>query len=794
MSGQLQSGLTAVDPYGNNEVENILMVQKRTYEELEKQFKLIADYTHSWEYWIGPDSKLIYISPSCKDHTGYTHQAFLQDEALFVNIIHPDDQDVVYHHIHHEKEVPKVESLEFRIVDRDGRTRWISHTCRPVYDDNGVFLGRRASNWDITDQKQAEQERDESTRKLKETTAFLHAVLDAIPDVIGVQDLQHRIIGYNKAGYAFLGMPPSEVDGKKCFELIGNQAPCHICATSDVYRKKQPSRVEKYVPEIDRWLDARAYPIFDEDGNLTRIIEHLRDISREKKAEIQLTQAHERLIIVLNSIEAHVYVADIDSHEILFMNKKMIEDFNADFVGQLCFESFRNETQPCEICTNQQLIDENRQPKEVCAWEGQNPITGKWYMNFDRAINWVDGRLARIQIAMDISEVKESEKERRRMEEHIQQTQKLEAIGTLAGGIAHDFNNLLMGIQGRASIMTIDMEPDHPFHEHVEAIIECSRSATELTSQLLGVARGGKYEAKPVRINDVVIGSASMFGRTKKEIRIHTNFQEPSPVVFADRRQLEQALLNLYINAWQAMPGGGELFLETSSTQLAKEECEPYSIEPGTYVKIAVTDTGMGMEKKVRQQIFDPFFTTKRIGRGTGLGLASAYGIVKNHSGAITVDSQVGEGTTFLIYLPVSNRMPTAEPSVNNDLVRGTGTILLVDDESLVIDVGRGMLEKLGYDVIAARSGQEALEILLNDPERIDLVILDMIMPGMDGGQTFAQISQIHPSMPVLLSSGYSLNDQASEIMRQGCNGFIQKPFLITQLSEKINEIIKPSS
>ena len=322
-------------------------------------------------------------------------------------------------------------------------------------------------------------------------------------------------------------MKPSDVHGKRCFELIGNNVPCHVCATSEVYKSKKPAKVEKYVPEINKWLDVRAYPILDEDGNLFRIIEHLRDISREKNAEIKLKEAHERLITVLNSIEAHIYVADFDSYEILFMNKKMIEDFDADFVGKKCYESFRNENSPCNICTNHLLLDENNQPKGVHSWQGQNPVTGQWYMNFDRAINWVDSRIVRIQIAMDITEAKENEEERRRMEQQLIQAQKLEAIGTLAGGIAHDFNNLLMGIQGRASLMSINLAPDHPFRNHVDAILECSQSATELTSQLLGMARGGKYEANPINVNEVVLGSSTMFGRTKKEISIHTKLHDP---------------------------------------------------------------------------------------------------------------------------------------------------------------------------------------------------------------------------------------------------------------------------
>jgi two-component system cell cycle sensor histidine kinase/response regulator CckA len=223
---------------------------------------------------------------------------------------------------------------------------------------------------------------------------------------------------------------------------------------------------------------------------------------------------------------------------------------------------------------------------------------------------------------------------------------------------------------------------------------------------------------------------------------------------------------------------------------LDKAYCKPYFIEPGRYVRISVTDTGMGMDEKTRQRVFDPFFTTKKMGRGTGLGLASAYGIVKNHSGTITVYSEAGEGTTFNIYLPFSGQDAKKDIPLKNEIAKGTGTILLVDDEPMIIDVGKQMLEKVGYDVITAKSGREAVQIFSKHSEHIHLVILDMIMPGMDGSKTFDQLRDINPSIPVLLSSGYSLNGRANKIIKKGCNGFIQKPFPIEQLSEKIKQIL----
>jgi len=507
------------------------------------------------------------------------------------------------------------------------------------------------------------------------------------------------------------------------------------------------------------------------------------DITERKKNREALRISHERFLTVMDSIDATIYVADMDSHEILFMNKNMIESFGGDMTGQLCWEAFRGTPGPCPHCTSDQLVDDAGQPKDVCIWQGKNPLTGKWYINHDRAIQWTDGRLVRLQIATDITDLK-------RMEQQIQQTQKFEAIGTLAGGIAHDFNNLLMGVQGRASLLAVDLESSPEYLDHIKAIETYIRNATDLTRQLLGLAKGGKYEVKPTEINDLVGSSARMFGRTKKEVRIHTRFQDPSPVVAVDRGQIEQVLLNLYINAWQAMAEGGELYLATQVVYLDEAYCQPYDILPGKYVKVSVTDTGIGMDEATKQRIFDPFFTTKKKGRGTGLGLASVYGIINNHDGFIVVNSELGLGTTFNIHLPLSLESALPEVSARGELVNGTETVLLVDDEEMIRDVGEAMLSKLGYSILVADSGEQALDLIKHNGNAIDLVLLDLIMPGMDGGRTYDLIKKIRPNMPVILASGYAIDGQANEIMKKGCNGFIQKPYDIAELSQKVREIL----
>jgi PAS domain S-box-containing protein len=418
----------------------------------------------------------------------------------------------------------------------------------------------------------------------------------------------------------------------------------------------------------------------------------------------------------------------------------------------------------------------------------------KWFSFLSTlAIN--DGQLVgQSGVAQDITERKQAEEAKAKFEVQLQQALKFEAIATLAGGIAHDFNNLLMGIQGRISLVSLNIETSHPHWEHIQAIEEYIRSATNLTRQLLGFAKGGKYEVKPIDMNELVLSSSAMFGRTKKEIRIHTTCKASPLVVEADRGQIEQVLLNMYINAWQAMPlGGGDLSLETNIVALDEVYCKSNKIEPGRYVNVSIKDTGAGMDEATRLRIFDPFFTTKEKSRGTGMGLASALGIIKNHGGMIAVDSEVGHGTTFNIFLPFSDKEAYREVPTDGSCITGSANILLVDDEEFIVVVCQTMLEKLGYRVIVCGGGQEAVKVITDMGNEIDLVILDMIMPGMDGGSTFDHIREIQPDMPVLLSSGYSIDGHADNIIRKGCNGFIQKPYNISELSQKIKKMLDES-
>ena len=393
-------------------------------------------------------------------------------------------------------------------------------------------------------------------------------------------------------------------------------------------------------------------------------------------------------------------------------------------------------------------------------------------------------------IMRDITERKTAEEDRKRLEAQLIYAQRMESIGTLASGIAHNFNNLLMGIQGNTSLMILETDRDHPHYKMLKNIERQVQSGSKLTGQLLGYARKGKYEIKPVDLNKLLQETSDTFRDTRKEIRVHRDFDSDLLGIDADHGQIEQILLNLFVNAADAMPTGGDLYLRTKNVTSKDIVGKPYQPKHGNYVMLEVRDTGTGMDQKTQARIFEPFFTTKGLAKGTGLGLASAYGIVKAHGGYIEVDSEQGHGTAFKIFFPGSNKSLTETKTISDELLTGDETILLVDDEDIVIEAGEQMLSTLGYNVLVARGGMEALEIFKRNYKIIDMVLLDMIMPDMGGGEAFDRMKSINSGVKVLLSSGYSINGQAGEILDRGCNAFIQKPFNLTQLSQKVREVL----
>ncbi|MDD9302879.1 MAG: response regulator [Desulfobacter sp.] len=376
------------------------------------------------------------------------------------------------------------------------------------------------------------------------------------------------------------------------------------------------------------------------------------------------------------------------------------------------------------------------------------------------------------------------------------QAEKMEAIGVLAGGVSHDFNNLLMGIQGHISLMRVNLNRPEKVGGHLRQMGKLVKTGADLTSRLLGFARGGKYQITMLDINQVVSIALNVFQPGQKDIQIQADLADTLFSVDGDHSQLEQVVLNLLVNASQAMVDGGVLTIQTRNLKIGENHGFHFEIAPGPYVEILVKDTGIGMDETIQNKIFDPFFSTKAAGdtKGRGLGLSTVFGIVKNHGGFITVDSQKGEGSAFRVCLPGSGRS-APETETEKDprfelMPRGSETILLVEDEEEILTLGNAFLEKLGYTPILARNGLEAVEMVRAGHSEIALVVLDLIMPVMDGKEAFFKIREISPEVKVLVSTGFTVDEEVDTLLGKGCHGFLQKPYSMDKFSRTIRDIL----
>jgi len=672
-----------------------------------------------------------------------------------------------------------------------------------------LFDGRQNQEKIKKYQSELESLVEEKTRELREAKETVEkqllslekeeqekqAIMDSVRDHVLLLDRNLRIRWANKAIRNYFKKNEEELRGRFCYEaLYGKNTPCPQCPA----RKSIESRREHLADRTDSkgrtWL-YRSYPVLDSSGEIMGAVETASDITTWKEYEETLRESEERYRSIIENLDDGYFENDLRG-TITFANESM-----ARILGRPMKEI---------IGLNYRTYTPEQEARRVKEAYGELYRTGVPIKVFDHEILRPNGEIRYVDISAslikdrkgnpvgfrgtvkDVTERKKIEEESKKLVHQLYQSQKLKAIGTLAGGIAHDFNNLLMGIQGYTSLMLLDLDPSHPHYEKLKSIEAQVQSGADLTRQILGFARGGRYEVKKTNINELLRNTVKMFGRTKKELVIHETYAPDLWTVEVDRGQIEQVVINLLLNAWQAMPGGGSIYVTTENCTLKETHLTYFNVPPGRYVKFSITDTGIGMDEKTLERIFEPFFTTKEMGRGTGLGLATAYGIIKGHGGVIKVYSEQGVGTTFNIYLPASaGEVPEEKQREKKQICRGEGTILIVDDEEAIREVTRGILESLGYLVIEARSGKEAISIYKEQGKNIDLVILDMIMPGMSGGATFDVLKSMNPQVKVILASGYPENGMAKEILDRGVMGFLQKPFRIDDLSSKVQEVLK---
>ncbi|WP_051328397.1 PAS domain S-box protein [Desulfatirhabdium butyrativorans] len=631
-----------------------------------------------------------------------------------------------------------------------------------------------------------ERNREAITRSEKE----LRRLYDSVSDLIYTHDLEGHILSANKAMSDVLGYDPAEIIGRSITEAMKPEL--HSFFRSHYLDRFQKHPSQKGVFScFDRtggklYVEYASILVTDEDGRpfVTGIG---RNVTERILAERSLRLQEARIEAILEAMPTPL--AAYDTHgKLQFTNAAFSRIFGwsmeelqsnvVPFVPESEKEITRSKIRELYKTGKPGILETKRLTRQGSTID----VLISAALIHDKQ-GKAEGMVA---CFLDLTEKK-------KLEAGLIHAQKMEAIGTLAGGIAHDFNNLLMVIGGNTSLMMLDLANDERMMRRLRDIERNVRQGAGLTRQLLGFAKGGKYEVQSIDFNELIREHDEVFQRTRKDIRIEEHLQPGLPTVAADRSQMEQILMNIYINAGHAMPQGGVIRVSTGSLDIDADRAARFQVRAGRYVCIRIADTGIGMDETIRKRIFEPFFTTKEKGRGTGLGLASVYGIVQNHGGFIEVESELHRGTTFSVCFPAtaveagSVAQPTETP-LTASRAGGQKTILLVDDEEMVRDIGAQLLKHLGHRAITAESGQRALELYRENRGVIDLVILDMIMPGMPGGAVFDRLKEMDPDARVILSSGYSIDGDAQAILYRGCRGFLQKPFSIERLSRTLSQ------
>ncbi|MBN2196082.1 MAG: PAS domain S-box protein [Polyangiaceae bacterium] len=644
---------------------------------------------------------------------------------------------------------------------------------------------------------------EDVTDRLTNVARF-ESIYSHSPIAIEVYDGNGSLLDANPACLALFGV--DSVDGVKGLRLFEDpNLPPHAV---DALRRGEHFRYEgrfdfDRVRELDLyqttrsgqlWLDVLITPV--QTGPLGYLVQIVETTER-RRAEDALREERWRLRSIIEGTQTGTWEWNVQTGDTVFDARwAEIVGLRSEDLGPTNVHTWRNLAHPEDLDRSDSLL-ERHFAGELQSYDCECRMKhreGHWVWVHDRGevITWTaEGRpLLMFGTRTDITARKLAEREQERLQAALMQSQKLEAIGTLAGGVAHDFNNILGGVLSGLSLLELDVGNNPEIQASVQDMKTLVERGADLTRKLLGFSRRGKYDARPIDLGWVARQTVAMFARTRRDLVIECEFARDLPAVRVDHAQLEQILLDLLLNAGQAMPNGGRIRLRAEDGSLTEEQANFFQVAPGRFVKLVVADTGVGMDTATQARLFEPFFTTKASERHSGLGLPSVYGIIKNHGGIITVESAPGAGTAFTLFLPATD-MPAEEtrPPRATSPTR-SGTILIVDDEELLLKLHARLLAGMGYDVLTAASGKEAIRLVQKHREQLSLVILDLVMPEMSGATTFDALREVAPELKVLLSSGFAVDGQAEELLARGCNDFIQKPFDRATLFEKVRSLL----
>ncbi|MFA6147448.1 MAG: PAS domain S-box protein [bacterium] len=723
-----------------------------------------------------PDWTIPFMGANIENIVGYSSEEFTSARKPWYEIVHPEDQDMLKRRVleavrTHER----VLRLEYRLLHRDGTVRWVADRRQMIYGEDGRLRWVDGLILDITERK-----RSDVALRLTQFT------VDRGSEATYWMGPDGRLIYANERACDTLGYSREELLSMKIQEINpefpNERWPYHW----EELRKGRVFSAES----THRAKDGHLIPVeitanyIEFDGKEYNCV-YARDITARKQAEELILLERDFSKAVLDSLPGIFYLFDREGKFLRWnTNFEEITGYSAEEIGRM---------HPLDFFAGPDKVSIRERITEVFA-AGTAEVEADLVTKSGKRMTYyfightfkVKENPCLIGTGIDISD-------RKKLEEQLRQSQKMEAMGLLAGGIAHDFNNLLTGILGYANLLSLKEGGDPEVAKAAGIIQRSAERASQLTAQLLGFAEQGKNLNVPVELGQIISSVTGVLERTQDpRIRIVTSLRPERGCVLGDPSQLHQVVMNLSINACDAMPNGGHLKITTEPVTLDDAFCrEREWMCPGKHVLLSVSDTGVGISPENLERIFDPFFTTKAQGKGTGLGLSMVFGIVKNHGGCVDVRSEAGVGTLFRVYLPEGPEgAPKEKAEMESGLPRGRGRILLVDDQEPVREVAKDMLEALGYEVITAVDGLEGVSRYRDLWREIDLVILDMVMPNMSGGDCFRRMKVINPKARVVLSSGYSMDGAIQDVMNEGILAFIQKPYRLEELSRVVGTAV----
>jgi PAS domain S-box-containing protein len=728
-----------------------------------------------------------YASPQVEALLGYTQAEWENDIGLLERIIHPDDRERAFAAAARVRQTGEPLRAEYRFVARDGRIVWVYDETHLVRDDDGNPRGVQGFLLDITERKQAE----EAVRRGEER---FHAMVANVPGAI------FRCAHDEHWTMEFVSDAIEEISGYPASDFIDNRVrsfasiihPDDDDSIGPSVAQCRPYEIEYRIVRPSgevRWVLERGLGVRSPDGQV-RIDGAIFDVTESRQAAQALVEAKEYSETLIRT--ANVMIVGLDpSGRVRVFNEaaEQITGYTqADLEGENWFEVVAPRDRYPEVWAKFAHWQESGELPE----DFENPILTK--AGEERLISWRNSEVVQgdrvvgtISFGIDITASKH-------LEDQLRQSQKMEAVGRLAGGIAHDFNNLLLGITGYCDFALAKLGEKGRATEEVREIKKAADRAAGLTRQLLAFSRKQVLQPQPVELNEVVADIEGMLRRLLGEhVQLQVGLEEGLGSVLVDRGQIDQVLMNLALNARDAMPGGGTLSLATRRVELSEARAERHvGLQPGPHALLVVGDTGLGMDEETRSRAFEPFFTTKEPGKGTGLGLATVYGIVKQSGGSISLDSSPGQGTVVRIFLPLAR--PLRETPVllapGLERPRGSETILLAEDEQVVRDLVREILEGAGYTVLSAPDGREALRVSKAHGGDVDLMVTDVVMPGLSGRELAERLWLSRPEMKVLYISGYTDIAVFDPGVLDPGSAFLQKPFSSAELTQKVREVL----